>query len=173
MSDDAGQRQVALIVAMDRNRVIGHEGKLPWHLPADLKRFKALTMGHHIIMGRKTWESIGRPLPGRTSIVISRNSSYSAPGAVVVDSLAAALAAAGDDATPFVIGGAEIFRTAIPYADHIYLTLVGGEYPGSVHFPELEAGDWRLQRSEHHAAEGDVPQWDLCVYERIAPERTR
>src|SRR5262245_14330204 len=123
---------LSLIVAMGRNCVIGHEGKLPWHLPADLKRFKAQTMGHHIIMGRRTWESVGRALPGRVSVVVTRNPAYYAPGATVVDSLAAALELASGDTEPFVIGGGELYRAALPSAHRIYLTEVLAEYPGDV-----------------------------------------
>src|SRR5262252_9100268 len=127
MSDDAERAQPArlsLIVAMAGNRVIGRDGQLPWRLPADQRRFKALTMGHHIIMGRKTWESIGRPLPGRTSVVVTRNAQYAAPGALLAASLPEALALAQHDPEPFVIGGAEIFREALPFSNRVYLTEV-------------------------------------------------
>jgi dihydrofolate reductase len=152
---------------MDRNRGIGHNGKLPWHLPADLQRFKALTMGHHIIMGRKTWESIGRLLPGRTSIVITRNRRYSAPGAQVCTSLTDALAAASGDREPFVIGGEQIFQMALPCARRIYLTQVLGEYPADAFFPKLEPAQWQQTQREHHASTGEHPAWDFAVYERI------
>src|SRR5665811_1829226 len=105
---------------MAKNRVIGANNTLPWHLPADLKHFKALTMGHHIVMGRKTYESIGKPLPGRTSVVVTRNADYSTPGVIVVHTLEAAIAACGDDDEIFVIGGAELFNQAINLADRIY-----------------------------------------------------
>src|SRR5258706_16065606 len=104
---------------MAKNRVIGANNALPWHLSADLRRFKALTMGHHIIMGRKTWESIGRPLPGRTSVVVTRDPAYAAAGATVVDSLAGAMALAREDAEVFVIGGGEMYHEALPLADRI------------------------------------------------------
>jgi dihydrofolate reductase len=161
-----GAAAVSLIVAMDRQRVIGCNGRLPWHLPADLQRFKALTMGHHIIMGRKTWESIGRVLPGRTSIVITRNAHYAAPGALVVKSISEALALAGDDPQPFVIGGAQIFEAALPLARRIYLTEVLGDYPGDVWFPSLPADMWHAVASEHHPAAEHTPAWNFKLLER-------
>jgi dihydrofolate reductase len=158
-----------LIVAMARNRVIGRSGKLPWHLSADLKRFKALTMGHHIIMGRNTWESIGRPLPGRKSVVVTRNPAYLAPGAAVVGSLAAALHLASQDSEAFVIGGGELYREALPLADRIYLTELPADYPGDVFFPPLQTDEWRSGPREHHAAEGDQPAWSFVICERQRP----
>jgi dihydrofolate reductase len=170
MSDEArgGARhgRVSLIVAMARNRVIGRDGKLPWRLPADLQRFKVLTMGHHIIMGRHTWESIGRPLPGRASVVVTRNKAYVAAGATVVGSLAAALRVASTDSEAFVIGGGELYREALPLADRIYLTELVGEYSGDVFFPPLSQDEWRAGPREHRAAEGDQPAWQFVVYER-------
>ena len=158
--------RLSLIVAMARNRAIGHKGKLPWHLSADLKRFKALTMGHHIVMGRHTWESIGRPLPGRVSVVVTRNRAYVAPGAIAVDSLGAALRLAADDSEVFVIGGVELYREALPLADRIYLTELPAEYPGDVFFPPLPPDEWRFGRREPHAAEGDQPAWSFVICER-------
>jgi dihydrofolate reductase len=151
---------------MARNRVIGRNGKLPWHLSADLKRFKALTMGHHIIMGRNTWESIGRLLPGRISVIVTRNHAYVAPGAIVVASLAAALRVAADDAEAFVIGGGALYREALPLANRIYLTELPGEYPGDVFFPPLTPDQWRCGPRETHAEEGDQPAWTFVVCER-------
>ena len=166
-ADAAGARpRLSLIVAMARNRVIGRDGKLPWHLPADLKRFRALTMGHHILMGRKTWESIGRPLPGRTSIVITRTPGYAAPGANVVHSLSEALESARGGSEVFVIGGAEVYRDALPLADRIYLTELQAEYEGDVLFPAFAAGQWRAGKREHHPADGDRPAWDFVIYDR-------
>jgi dihydrofolate reductase len=170
MSDEArrGARhgRLSLIVAMARNRVIGRDGKLPWHLSADLKRFKALTWGHHIIMGRNTWESIGRPLPGRVSVVVTRNPAYTATGATVVNSLAEALALAHADSEAFVIGGGEMYREALPLADRIYLTELLADYPGDVLFPTLAPREWLAREREHHAGESDQPAWDFVVYER-------
>jgi dihydrofolate reductase len=158
--------RLSLIVAMARNRVIGHKGNLPWRLSADLKRFKALTMGHHIIMGRNTWESIGRPLAGRISVVVTRNQAYVAAGATVVGSLAAALRLAADDPEAFVIGGGELYREALPVADRIYLTELPADYPGDVFFPPLSRDEWRSGRREDHAPEGDQPAWSFVICER-------
>jgi dihydrofolate reductase len=158
----------SLIVAMDRHRVIGNEGRLPWHLPPDLQRFKTLTMGHHIIMGRRTWESIGRLLPGRVSIIITRNPQFSAPGALLARSLREALALASLDNEPFVIGGEQIFRAALPLARRIYLTEVLGEFSGDVWFPELPAQEWQRVHTEHHGATEVQPAWDFSIYERAA-----
>jgi len=162
----AGPR-LSLIVAMARNRVIGRGGKLPWHLPADLKRFRALTMGHHILMGRKTWESIGRPLPGRTSIVITRTPGYAAPGANVVHSLSDALESSRGDSEVFVIGGAEVYRDALPLVDRIYLTELQADFEGDVWFPALAAGQWRAGEREHHPVDGERPAWDFVICDRI------
>ena len=121
---------------MAKNRVIGADNKLPWHLSDDLKRFKELTMGHTLIMGRKTFDSIGRPLPGRVNIVVSRNPSLSIPGAIVVPSLEDAIANTKGE-TAYVIGGSEIFAKALPLADHIDLTQIDAEVEGDVFFPRF------------------------------------
>jgi dihydrofolate reductase len=143
-SNSQGQKpRISIIVAMAKNRVIGVNNKLPWHLSADLKRFKALTMGHHIIMGRKTFESIGRILPGRTSVVVTRNPALRFDGAVVVNDVESALAKCAGDAEVFVIGGELIFREALPLADRIYLTQIDKEFDGDSYFPALEREAWR------------------------------
>lgn len=128
---------------MARNRVIGKDGALPWRLPEDLKRFKALTMGHHIVMGRKTWESLGRPLPGRHHVIVSRSPGYAVPGATVARSIDAAITACGDDDEIFVIGGGEIYALALPAADRILLTEIEQEFEGDTWFPALPPGEWR------------------------------
>ena len=161
--------RLSLIVAMARNRVIGRDGKVPWHLSADLKRFKALTMGHHIIMGRKTWESIGRPLPGRISVVVTRHPAYAAPGAYPVDSLNSALKMAQHDTEVFVIGGGEIYREALPLADRIYLTEVDAEFAGDTFFPALSPGEWHASTPERSAAEGTQPGSQFAIYQRLKP----
>ncbi len=127
---------------MTKERVIGYQGGLPWRLSDDLRRFKKLTMGHHIVMGRKTYESIGRPLPGRVSIVITRQAAYRAAGAVVVRSLREALLVAPEDDEVFVIGGAEIYAQALPLADRVYLTEVVGEVQGDTFFPPFDYSRW-------------------------------
>ncbi len=133
---------------MAENRVIGRENRLPWHLPADLRRFKRLTMGHALIMGRKTFETVGRPLPGRRTIILTRDPGYHAFGAEVVQSLDAALARVADDDEPFVAGGEHVYRLALPHADRIYLTVIHAEIPGDVHFPEFDDDAWQLVEDE-------------------------
>lgn len=128
---------------MARNRVIGKDGTLPWRLPEDLKRFKALTMGHHIVMGRKTWESIGRLLPGRHHVIVSRSPGYIVAGAAVAGSIDAAIAACGEDNEIFVIGGGEIYALALTLADRILLTEIEQNFEGDALFPALRPGEWR------------------------------
>jgi dihydrofolate reductase len=137
---------------MDEKRGIGIEGKIPWHLPADLKHFKSLTMGHHIIMGRKTYESIGRPLPGRTMVVVTRNPVYQAEGCLIAHSLESAIDKArrsGDDEV-FIIGGSQIFAKALEMADRIYLTEVHATTNADVFFPAMEPDHWVEIEAEEH-----------------------
>ncbi len=135
---------LSLIVAMAENRVIGRDGDLPWHISADLKRFRRLTTGHAIIMGRKTYDSIGRPLPERRSIAISRNPEYAPEGVEVVANLEAALDLVADDDQAFVIGGATIYELALPLADTLHITRVHAEVDGDVRFPEVDWRNWQL-----------------------------
>jgi dihydrofolate reductase len=135
--------RVSLIAALAKNRVIGANGTLPWRLPEDLKRFKALTMGHPIIMGRKTFESIGRPLPGRQNIVVTRNADFAAAGCAVVKSPEAALAACDNAEEAFVIGGAELYRAFLDTADRMILTEIEQVVEGDAYFPEFERSQWR------------------------------
>ena len=144
---------ISIIVAMAENGIIGREMDLPWHISADLKRFKALTMGHHIVMGRKTYESIGRLLPGRTSVIITRQSDYQVDGAVVVNSLAAARAAAVDDSELFIIGGGQIYELALPLADQLHVTRVHTSVDGDTNFPEVDWSQWQLVSAERHTAD--------------------
>ena len=147
--------RLTLIAAVARNGVIGNDNALPWRLPEDLKRFKELTLGHPIIMGRKTWASLGRPLPGRRNIVISRDPDFNAPGGIVVASLAAALAASADATEAFVIGGAEIYALALPEAQCLRLTEIDRDFPGDTHFPGFDPAAWReTARERHHADAG-------------------
>jgi len=137
---------LSIVVAMDRNRLIGCGNALPWRLPADLRHFKAVTMGKPIIMGRKTWESLPprfRPLPGRRNVVISRQPAYAAPGAEVAGSLDTAIAACRDKAQVFIIGGAEIYRLAMPLADTLIITEVNASPDGDARFPPIEHADWQ------------------------------
>jgi dihydrofolate reductase len=137
---------ISLIVAMDEGRGIGKDNLIPWRLSADLKRFKALTMGHHLIMGRKTYESIGRPLPGRTTLIITRNLNYQAEGCQIAHSLneALELARTGGEDEAFIIGGGEIFKHALPLANRIYLTQVRARLDCDTFFPDFDLGDWQI-----------------------------
>jgi dihydrofolate reductase len=144
---------VSLVVATDERGAIGVNGGLPWHLPDDLRRFKALTLGKPVIMGRKTWDSIGRPLPGRHNIVITRQRALQVPGATVVDSLDAALAAAGDVPEVCVIGGADIFREALPRVGVVHLTRVHATVAADTYLPPLDAAAWQETAREDHAVD--------------------
>jgi dihydrofolate reductase len=146
----------SLVVARARNGVIGRDNRLPWRLPADLAYFKRVTMGHPVIMGRRTWESIGKPLPGRLNIVVSRNRAYKAEGATVVGSLEEAWRAAGDVDEACVIGGTSLFAESLPQADRIHLTEVEADVEGDTWFPEFDRSQWterevaRQARDERH-----------------------
>ena len=142
---------------MDTKGVIGRDNGLPWHLPADLQYFKQTTMGKPILMGRKTHESIGRPLPGRTNIVITRDTGYRAAGCVVVNSIDAALAAAGEQDEIMVIGGAEFYRQVLPHTDTIYLTRIHESFDGDTFFPELNGANWHEVERSDHAADAKNP----------------
>lgn len=143
----------SLVVAMARNRVIGRDNAMPWRLPAELAHFKKVTLGHPVIMGRRTYESIGKPLPGRTNIVVTRNAGFNAPGCVVVTSLDDAWKAAGDAGEVSVIGGTAIFAEALPVADVIHLTEVDAEIAGDTYFPPFDRGEWRETEIAYHAAD--------------------
>lgn len=135
---------LSIIAAVSANNALGKDNKLLWHLPADLKRLKELTMGHHLIMGRKTFESLGRPLPGRPHIVISRNSDFKHEGVTVTDSLEKAFGLAKEDNQPFIFGGADIYKQALPFVERIYLTRVNETFEGDAYFPELDMSKWEL-----------------------------
>jgi dihydrofolate reductase len=159
--------RICLIAALAANGVIGNDNKLPWHLPADLKRFKSLTMGHPLVMGRKTFESIGRPLPGRRNLVITRNHSYSAPGCEIVHSLDEALAACSGTATIFIIGGAQLYRESLLRAHRLEFTEIHAEFAGDAVFPEYPRAEWReVARETHRAAAGVDFDYDFVRYER-------
>lgn len=145
--------RVSLIVAMAKNRVIGADNRIPWHLPNELKLFKSLTMGHHIVMGRKTYESINRLLPGRTTVIVTHQCDYSVPGAIVAHSLAEALDAAKADDEVFVIGGAALFRDTLPIADRLYLTVVEAEPRGDTFMPEFDEREWHETDSQAFPAD--------------------
>jgi dihydrofolate reductase len=143
----------SLVVAMARNRVIGRDNQLPWKLPKDLAYFKRVTMGHPVVMGRRTWQSIGRPLPGRKNIVVTRNPAFSAPGATIVASLDAAWRAAGEVEETCVIGGTSLFAEALPIADRIHLTEVDAVVEGDTYFPEFDRSEWVEHEVERHPAD--------------------
>ena len=147
------QPLVSLIVAMAENGAIGRDNALPWRLPDDLKRFKALTMGKPLLMGRKTCESIGRALPGRTSLVLTRDPNWRFDGVVVVHSLGQALGRAKDAEELVAIGGAEIFRLLMPFARRIYLTLVHADIPGDTFFPDFDSTQWADVECHSHPAD--------------------
>ncbi|MGA8260582.1 MAG: type 3 dihydrofolate reductase [Arenicellales bacterium] len=168
--------EISLVVAMDENRLIGAGNALPWHLPADLKHFKKTTMGHPIVMGRCTWESIGRALPGRTNIVVSRRPGYRAEGAVVVNSIEAAREAArasaakpaGDLGELMVIGGAVIFEQCLAEATRIYLTEIHAAFEGDTYFPELSQDEWAcVSREDFRADDKNQYDYSFMVLERI------
>ncbi|MCQ4348664.1 dihydrofolate reductase [Pseudomonas stutzeri] len=165
---------LALIAALADNRVIGIDNRLPWHLPADLKHFKALTLGKPIIMGRKTWDSLGRPLPGRLNLVVSRQAGLALDGAEVFPSLEAAIARADAWARAqgvgelMLIGGAELYAQGLPLAARLYLTRVHLSPEGDAFFPEFVESDWRLAEREEHAADGEAPAHAYERWERRA-----
>ena len=161
--------RIALIAAVARNGVIGRGGSLPWRIPADLQYFKATTMGKPMIMGRRTFQSIGKALPGRASIVVTRRADFAADDVDVAADLDQALTIAarhgGDEVV--VIGGGEIYAAALPRADRIYLTEVHIDAEGDVHFPALDRAQWRELSRDDHPADGDSPAYSFVVLERI------
>ena len=161
---------VSAIAAVDRNQVIGKDNGIPWYLPADLQYFKRTTLGHHVIMGRKSFESIGRPLPRRTNIVVTRDLFFTASNCLVAHSLeeAISIAVENEETEAFVIGGGEIYRQSMPFLDRVYLTRVDIEVEGDVFFPELPAEEWKLVSSEPHGQDKKNPMtYAFEVYERL------
>jgi dihydrofolate reductase len=164
--------KLSLIAALASNNVIGRDNGLPWRLSTDLKRLKALTMGHHFIMGRKTWDSVGRPLPGRTIVVITRREGFHPEGVAVVHTLEEAIrvAEAAGDTEAFIAGGAEIFALSMHRADRMYLTRVHADVEGDTYFPEFDdVTEWQLTDSEHFEADerNDYP-FSFLTYDRAA-----
>jgi len=158
--------RIYLVAAIAANGVIGAGGRIPWHLPEDLKHFRALTLGHPVIMGRRTWESLGKPLPGRENIVVTRRRGYEAPGASVAGSLEAALALCQGEPVVFVIGGAELYAAALPLAHGMVITEIHRDYEGDVRFPEWDRTRWReTQRKPQTGADG--VRFDFVLYERV------
>ncbi len=158
---------LSLVAAMAKNRVIGSRGVLPWHLPADLKHFKNITLSKPILMGRKTWDSLHiQPLPGRDNIILTRNSAFHADGATVVHSLDEVLIRVRKAREIMVIGGAELYRLALPYANCIHLTEVQGVFDGDTYFPELDPAEWREVCREEHLAQDASPAYSFVMLER-------
>ena len=158
---------LSIIVALSENNVVGRENKLPWKLSADLKRLKALTMGHHIIMGRKTWESLGRPLPGRINVVITSDKNYMAEGGVVVHSLVEALEMSSGDNEVFIFGGGKIFKDSLHLVDKIYMTRVHAAIDGDTFFPELRMSEWKeIEREKFKADEKNQFDYSFVTLER-------
>lgn len=166
--------RLSIIAALSTNNVIGRNNEIPWRLSTDLKRLKALTMGHHMILGRKTYESVGRPLPGRVMVVITRSEDYRPEGVTVVHSLdeAIRIAEAAGDPEPFIAGGAEIYRQALHCADRMYLTRVHAEVEGDTYFPEFDdVTEWELTDSEHREAdEKNEYPYSFLTYDRASGE---
>lgn len=159
-----------LIAAVARNGVIGRNQQIPWQIPGEQAYFKKVTLGHPIVMGRKTWESLGRALPGRRNIVVSRNSSYVAPGAEVVTNLASALRAVADVPKVFVIGGSQLYAEALPAADRLFLTEIDSDVDGDTFFPAFDRELWHESSREYHAPNGQRPfGYSFVVYERRVP----
>ncbi len=158
---------ISIIVAASTNNVIGVQGELPWKISDDLKRFKALTLGKPVVMGRRTYESIGRPLPGRQNIVITRQAEFDAQGCDVVASPQEALRVTGDAAEIFIIGGSEIYALFLPKANRLYLTRVHARIDGDAHFPDIDEQNWQLVDTEaHDASDANQFAFEFRTYER-------
>jgi dihydrofolate reductase len=161
--------KISLIVAMASNRVIGLNNKMPWHLSADLKKFKKITMGSPILMGRKTYESIGRPLPGRTNMIVSRNPEYRQDGCLVFNDLETALKKGCENADEiFVIGGADLYGAILPIADALYLTIINREFQGDAFFPDIDLNDWSEVERENINDDPDVAfSYSFLKFEKL------
>ncbi len=161
--------RVSLIAAVSENGVIGRGGGLPWRLSKDLRRFKELTMGHHLVIGRRTWDEVGKPLPGRIMVVVTRDREFAPDGVLVAHSLEEALDLAAGDFEVFVGGGAEIYRVALERAlvDRLYITRVHAEVEGDTVFPEIDLKGWRLvSREDHDSDDRNEYPFSFLVYER-------
>ena len=167
MSQSSGTR-VVLVAAVAANGIIGASGRLPWHIPGELLHFKKLTLGHPVIMGRRTWESLKGPLPQRENIVVTRTPGYEAPGAAVAASLEAALALCAGEPVAFVIGGTQLFKASLPIAAGMVLTEIRRDYEGDTWFPAWDRSQWKETRREAHTAR-DGTRFDFVRYERANP----
>ena len=162
--------RLSIIVAMARNRTIGVNNTLPWRCPEDLKHFKTLTMGHHMIMGRKTFDSIGKPLPGRTTVVVTRNNDLAIEGCVIAHSLQEAILNCIGDEEIFIVGGAELYRQAISLADTLYVTEIQHDVEGDAHFPEFDRSEWRETSREVRLQETPQPlDYHFVTYQKAFP----
>jgi len=158
--------RIYLVAAVASNGIIGANGRLPWHLPGELKHFKEVTLGHPVIMGRRTWESLKGPLPGRKNIVVTRTPGYSAPGAAVADSLDAALELCAGTPTAMVIGGSRLFAESLPLAAGLELTEIHRDYPGDTWFPAYDRSQWKEKKREARTAP-DGTRFDYVLYEKL------
>lgn len=159
---------LSIIAAIGQNNALGKNNQLIWHLPADLKRFKKVTTGHHVIMGRKTFESLGKPLPNRTTIIISRDKNYHADGCITVNSLTEAIKAAQNDDNPYILGGAEIYKQSMDKADVLDLTFVHQAFEADVYFPKIDKNIWKETfRENHFKDERNKFNFSFVKYERI------
>jgi len=157
--------KLSTIVAIANHRVIGINNTLPWHLPEDLKRFRALTMGHHIIMGRKTYDSLGRLLPGRTTVIVTRNPDYKVEGALIANSLQAAIALCKNDNEAFLIGGAELYQDGLKHSEKLYITEIDLDVAGDAHFPDFDSSHWQETAREAHISEKGL-KFNYVTYQR-------
>jgi len=159
--------KISLIAALGKNRVIGHQGALPWNLPRDMSHFRRVTMGHPVVMGRKTYESIGRLLPDRKNIIVTRQRGYRVLGGTVVNSLDAALAAAGRSEEIFIIGGGVLYRESLPRADRLYLTIIDQDFMGDTVFPWYDESGWQMiSREDFEPDQDNLYALSFRVYER-------
>ena len=161
---------ITIIAAIANNNALGKDNDLIWHLPADLKRFKKITSGHHILMGRNTYESIGKPLPNRTTVIITRNPEYKAKGCIVVDSIEKAIEVAKDDAQVFIIGGAQIYSQTIAsnLVDQLDITKVHHEFEADVYFPEIDSEIWsQISREDFDADEKNIYNYSFISYKKV------
>ena len=159
---------LSLIVAVSKNNVIGADNGLLWQMPADLKHFKAVTIGHSVIMGRKTYDSIGRPLPGRRNIIVTRQEKLKAAGCEEVNSLQDAVDLCSREQEVFIVGGGEVYKQAMHAADKIYLTRINGEFKGDTVFPEINFSEWRLTKYlKHHGDDKNPYDYSFSEYERL------
>jgi len=159
---------ITIIAAVAENNALGKDNQLIWHLPTDLKRFKQVTLNHHIIMGRKTFESLGKPLPNRTTIIISRNKNYNATGCIIVNSLKKAIEASANDKTPYILGGAEIYKQAIEIADKLDITFIHHKFDADAFFPVIDNNIWKeTSRKDFKADKTNKYDFSFVTFERI------